>query len=97
MTAGPIIYVVQAFSRNASGLIVTDAPVWSRDQDFAEELSAALSKRKAGVITLRIRYGPEGELAGEAEIVGGCGSIPTELILPPARPVGPRIRRIDFE
>jgi hypothetical protein len=80
------VYVVQPFSRDGSGALVRDTPVWSRDRGFAAALLRSLAKRKAGVMVLEVALDPTGELHAEGEIIGSHGTVPVALVLEHLQP-----------
>jgi hypothetical protein len=76
-----MVYVVQSFSRGANGDLVWDAPAWSRDRTFAVSLTRALSRSKAGVVTIGAALSASGEVGPDGEIIASLGCVPTSLIL----------------
>jgi hypothetical protein len=77
-----IIYVIQAFSRGADGSLIWDAPAWSRDRAFAASLTRALSRSKAGVMTIGASFDASGAVAAEGEVLASHGCVPTSLVFP---------------
>jgi hypothetical protein len=75
------LYVVQPFSQDESGALTWDAPAWSRDRSFAVTLTHSLSKRKAGVVAVGVRFDSSGQPSPEAEVLGSYGRVPSALFL----------------
>jgi hypothetical protein len=94
-----IIYVVQPFSRGADGALVCDVPAWSKDRSFAASLASALSRSKAGVLTVEASFNGAGEVEPEGEIIASYGRVPTSLVLPArlAQPVSSPLEAVNDE